>query len=51
MILVDTSVWGEHFRAGHPRLSSLLHDGLVLPHLRTLARPLAKAAAALRLAA
>ncbi len=32
MILVDTSVWIDHFRAGEPRLSSLLRDGHVLAH-------------------
>ena len=32
MILVDTSVWIEHFRAGSPELSRLLERGLVLAH-------------------
>jgi predicted nucleic acid-binding protein len=32
MILVDTSVWIEHLRAGSPRLSRLLERGLVLAH-------------------
>lgn len=32
MILVDTSVWVEHFRAGDKRLSSLLDDEQVLAH-------------------
>jgi predicted nucleic acid-binding protein len=31
MILVDTSVWVEHFRAGNS-LSDVLHEGLVLTH-------------------
>ena len=32
MILVDTSVWVEHFRAGSDRLRSLLLDEQVLCH-------------------
>lgn len=32
MILVDTSVWIDHLRAGDPRLVELLHDGHVLAH-------------------
>jgi len=32
MILVDTSVWIAHFRAGHPRLRILLHEESVLTH-------------------
>jgi predicted nucleic acid-binding protein len=32
MILVDTSVWIEHFRAGNERLKSLLFDQQVLCH-------------------
>jgi predicted nucleic acid-binding protein len=32
MILVDTSVWIEHFRTGSPALSRLLERGLVLAH-------------------
>jgi len=32
MILVDTSVWIEHFRAGSERLKTLLIDGKVLCH-------------------
>jgi len=32
MILVDTSVWIEHFRAGSERLKALLLDGQVLRH-------------------
>ena len=32
MILVDTSVWIEHFRAGSERLKALLLDGQVLCH-------------------
>lgn len=32
MIVVDTSVWVDHLRAGNPRLSSLLQAGLVLSH-------------------
>lgn len=32
MILVDTSVWVDHLRAGNPRLRSLLDEGLVLTH-------------------
>lgn len=32
MILVDSSVWVDHFRRGSPRLEALLDDGLVLVH-------------------
>ncbi len=32
MVLVDTSVWIEHFRQSEPRLQELLCDGLVLMH-------------------
>lgn len=32
MILVDTSVWVDHFRSGSPRLAALLMDGKVLTH-------------------
>jgi predicted nucleic acid-binding protein len=32
MILVDTSVWIKHFRAGNERLKGLLLDGQVLCH-------------------
>lgn len=32
MILVDTSIWVDHLRAGHPTLVSLLDRGLVLGH-------------------
>jgi predicted nucleic acid-binding protein len=32
MILVDTSVWIEHFRAGNERLKTLLFDQQVLCH-------------------
>jgi predicted nucleic acid-binding protein len=32
MILVDTSVWIEHFRGGVPRLKELLGHGTVLTH-------------------
>ncbi len=32
MILVDTSVWVEHFRRGSPRLATLLDDDQVLRH-------------------
>src|SRR5512145_2710390 len=32
MILVDTSVWVEHFRAGNDRLQGLLLDEQVLCH-------------------
>jgi predicted nucleic acid-binding protein len=31
-ILVDTSVWVEHLRAGSPRLSAQLDEGLVVAH-------------------
>jgi len=32
MILVDTSVWVNHLRAGSPRLVSFLQESLVLTH-------------------
>jgi predicted nucleic acid-binding protein len=32
MVLADTSVWVAHFREGHPGLTTLLTDGLVLMH-------------------
>jgi predicted nucleic acid-binding protein len=32
MILVDTSVWIEHFRFGNPTLHRVLNDSLVLMH-------------------
>ena len=32
MVLVDTSVWVEHFRRGNARLGELLHDGEVACH-------------------
>lgn len=32
MILVDTSVWVEHFRVGSPRLAGLLEHGDVMIH-------------------
>lgn len=32
MILVDTSIWVEHLRAGHPALARLLDRGAVLGH-------------------
>lgn len=32
MILVDTSVWINHFRVGDPKLAALLQDGYVLTH-------------------
>lgn len=32
MILVDTSVWIDHFRKGEPKLARLLEDGQVLMH-------------------
>ncbi|QOY86120.1 type II toxin-antitoxin system VapC family toxin [Paludibaculum fermentans] len=32
MVLVDTSVWIQHLRAGEPKLSALLADGLVVMH-------------------
>lgn len=32
MILVDSSVWIDHFRAGEPALVELLNTGLVLAH-------------------
>ena len=32
MILVDTSVWVNHFRQANPRLSQALLDGHVLMH-------------------
>lgn len=32
MILVDTSVWVDHLRAGHSTLGRLLERGLVMAH-------------------
>ena len=32
MILVDTSVWVDHLRAGNARLARLLEDGEVVSH-------------------
>lgn len=32
MILVDTSIWVDHLRAGDPQLVALLQDGQVLAH-------------------
>jgi predicted nucleic acid-binding protein len=32
VILVDTSVWINHFRVGDPNLAALLQDGYVLAH-------------------
>jgi predicted nucleic acid-binding protein len=32
LILVDTSVWVDHFRRGNARLQALLRDSLVLVH-------------------
>jgi len=32
MVLVDTSVWVEHFRSGNARLETLLYDGHVVCH-------------------
>ena len=32
MVLVDTSVWVNHFRHGDPQLAQSLEDGLVLMH-------------------
>jgi predicted nucleic acid-binding protein len=32
MILVDTSIWVDHFRRGHSRLQFLLEEGMVLVH-------------------
>jgi len=32
MLLVDTSVWVNHFRHGDPQLTQTLEDGLVLMH-------------------
>lgn len=32
MILVDTSLWVDHLRRGHPRLTELLSQGLVVGH-------------------
>lgn len=32
MILVDTSVWVDHLRAGHPALVQLLNAGQVMAH-------------------
>ncbi len=33
MILLDTSVWIDHLRAGEPTVARLLEDGQVLGHL------------------
>lgn len=32
MVLVDTSVWVEHFRQGHARLAGMLAEASVLMH-------------------
>ncbi len=32
MVLVDTSIWVDHFRRGVPSLAERLSDGLVLMH-------------------
>jgi predicted nucleic acid-binding protein len=32
VILVDTSVWVDHFRSGSPRLAAFLTEGKVLTH-------------------
>ncbi len=32
MVLVDSSVWIDHFRKGHPGLASLLDEASVLMH-------------------
>jgi predicted nucleic acid-binding protein len=32
MILIDTSVWVDHLRAGDKRLATLLNSGMVLAH-------------------
>jgi len=32
VILVDTSIWIDHLRAGNSTLASLLHEGLVCVH-------------------
>ena len=32
MVLVDTSVWVDHFRVGNNDLENLLNDGLVVCH-------------------
>jgi hypothetical protein len=32
VILVDTSVWTDHFRVGDATLATLLHNGHVLAH-------------------
>ena len=32
MILVDSSIWIDHLRAGEPALAELLHAGRVLTH-------------------
>jgi predicted nucleic acid-binding protein len=31
-VLADSSIWVEHFRKGHGRLTGLLKDGMVLMH-------------------
>jgi predicted nucleic acid-binding protein len=32
VILVDTSVWVDHFRRGNDRLATMLNDGVVVSH-------------------
>ena len=32
MVLVDTSIWIDHFRSGHARLHALLNEGMVAIH-------------------
>ena len=32
MVLVDSSIWIEHFRKGQPRLTKLLNEASVLMH-------------------
>ncbi len=32
MVLVDTSIWVEHFREGNEHLKTLLEEGIVLCH-------------------
>ncbi len=32
MVLVDSSIWIDHLRSGHPVLQELLHDTKVLTH-------------------
>ena len=31
-VLVDTSIWVEHFRTANPTLAALLHSDCVLAH-------------------